>query len=244
MPIDNILLVHGAWHGGWCWDRVTPALQAVGCNVYAPTLPGLEGGTAAREVPSLTDHVDAIATEIDQIDGPVLLVGHSYGGMVVTGALDKRRDRVAGIVYFDAAVPADGRSFASHIPGLDAEAVSRRETAFRAMAGGGDWLPVPPFEVIGITDEADKTWMAPLLRPHPIRTWLDPLHRAPDALERVAKTYVLATNPATDIMGYPAHGRIAAAADDWTYRELAVGHEVMVHDPEGTARLIREAAGR
>jgi pimeloyl-ACP methyl ester carboxylesterase len=244
MRIDNIILVHGAWHGGWCWDRVAPTLEAAGCTVVAPTLPGLESGEGDGPAPSLDDHVAAVAAGIDQLAGPVLLVGHSYGGMVVTGALGQRRDRVRGIAYLDAAVPGDGQSFASHIPGIDAEAIGRREAAFRAMAGGGDWIAVPPFEVIGITDQQDKDWMKPRLRPHPLRTWLEPLHGSADALANVAKTYVLATNPPTDIMGYPIHGQIAAAADDWTYREIATGHEVMIHEPERTAAIILEASGR
>lgn len=244
MSTDNILLVHGAWHGGWCWDRVVPFLQAAGCTVSAPTLPGLSDDSISKAAPGLQDHIDAIVAEIDRIEGQVLLVGHSYGGMVITGALDRRPASIGGLVYFDAAVPSDGQSFASHIPGIDADAIARREIAFRSMAGGGDWIAVPPFEMIGISNEADRAWMAPQLMPHPLRTWLEPLHSSPDTLRNTPKTYVLATNPPTDIMGYPAHGRIAAASDDWTYREMATGHEVMIHDPEGTAQIILEASGR
>lgn len=242
MPADTIILVHGAWHGGWCWDRVRPALEAAGHTVIAPTLPGLEPKATGSEPPSLEDHVQSVVEAIHAADGRVLLVGHSYGGMVVTAAADRARDRIAGVVYLDAAVPANGRSFASHIPGIDAEAIARREGAFRHMAGGGDWLPAPAFDTIGISDETDKEWLGPLLVPHPVRTWLEPVSISEAGLEGVPRTYVLATDPPTTIMGYPLHGEVAKSAPGWTYREVATGHEMMVTEPDRTADVILEAA--
>jgi pimeloyl-ACP methyl ester carboxylesterase len=242
MTVDTILLVHGAWHGGWCWDRVTPFLLEAGYTVVAPTLPGLEEDAQERPAPGLADQVQAVVEEVERAAGPVLLVGHSYGGMVITGAAEGARQKIAGLVYFDAAVPRDGQSFASHIPGIDADTVARREMAFKAMAGGGDWLPAPPFPVLGIDRANDQSWLGPLLRPHPLRTWLEPLALPAAALDGLPKTYVLATDPPTDLMGYPLHGQMAQASPDWSFREMATGHMVMVHDPKRAAELILEAA--
>ena len=242
MPADTILLVHGAWHGGWCWDRVRPALEAAGFEVRTPTLPGLDADEQTGVAPSLQDHVQAVVGEAERSPGRVLLVGHSYGGMVVTGAAGRIGDRLAGVVYLDAAVPSDGQSFASHIPGIDAEAVGRREAAFRQMAGGTEWLPVPPFEMIGISDQEDRDWLGPRLRPHPLRTWLEAVQVPGGGLAGVPRTYVLATDPPTTLMGYPLHGQNAKASEGWVYREIATGHEMMVTEPERTAEVILEAA--
>lgn len=242
MPASTIVLVHGAWHGGWCWDRVVPTLEAAGFAVATPTLPGLEDDASQGSPPALEDHIEAVLEAVSAAKGNVLLVGHSYGGMVVTPAADRSRGKVAGLVYLDAAVPGNGQSFASHIPGIDAEAVARREAAFRHMAGGGDWLPAPAFETIGISDEADKAWLGPLLRPHPVRTWLEPATLSERGLDDVPRTYVLATDPPTTIMGYPAHGEIARSTSGWTYREIATGHEMMVTEPAQVADIIVEAA--
>jgi pimeloyl-ACP methyl ester carboxylesterase len=244
MDVDTILLVHGAWHGGWCWDRVLPTLSAKGFKVVAPTLPGLEPTGGHGQPPSLEDHVQCVVEEIDRAEGKVLLVGHSYGGMVITGAADRTRERIAGLVYLDAAVPSDGASFASHIPGIELDTVARRKAAFTAMAGGGDWIKVPSFDVLGIADEGDRAWVGPRLKPHPLRTWLEPLTLSKAGTRGIHKTYVLSISPPTVLMGYPLHGQAAKTAPEWSYREVATGHELMVLEPERTAELILEAAER
>ena len=241
MPADTIVLIHGAWHGGWCWDRVRPALETAGFAVHAPTLPGLATERWVGATPGLEDHIQAVVDTVEDSSGRVLLVGHSYGGMAVTGAAQRVADRISGLVYLDAAVPADGCSFASWIPGIDAETIGRRESAFRQMAPDDAWLPVPPFEMIGIHAQADKEWLAPRLRPHPLRTWLEPIHLS-HAAAPAPRTYVLATDPPTTLMGYPAQGALAQSSPDWTYREIATGHEMMVTEPDATAGMILEAA--
>ena len=242
MTARSIILVHGAWHGGWCWDRVAPLLREAGFEVLTPTLSGLEADATSTTPPSLEDHVRDVAAAVEQASGDVLLVGHSYGGMPITGAAARVRAKLAGLVYLDAAVPSDGQSFASHIPGIDDATVQRRVAAFTAMAGGGDWLPVPPFEMIGISAEADKAWLAPRLRPHPLRTWLEPVDLSGADLDGLSRTYVLATDPPTTLMGYPAHGARAAVLAGWSSAKIASGHELMVLAPRETADAILRAA--
>lgn len=242
MNANTVVLVHGAWHGGWCWDRVRPLLEASGLRVLTPTLPGLEKGASDGPAPGLEEHIAAITSEVERAEGAVLLVGHSYGGMVVTGAAARVAGRLTRLVYLDAAVPSDGQSFASHIPGIEPEAVARREAVFKHMAGGTDWIPAPAFEMIGISTQEDRDWLAPLLTPHPLRTWLEPVAVPADTLSNIPRTYVLATDPPTTLMGYPAHGERAKTTAGWTYREVATGHEMIVTAPERTAELIIEAA--
>jgi pimeloyl-ACP methyl ester carboxylesterase len=114
----NYILVHGGWHGGWCWDKVVPLLQAADHHVYTPTLSGL-GEQAALLTPEigLNTHIQDIVNVIETKDlQHVILVGHSYSGMVITGAADCVPARIAHLVYLDAVVPHDGQSLVDIAP--------------------------------------------------------------------------------------------------------------------------------
>lgn len=239
-----IVLVHGAWHGGWCWDKVRPLLEAAGHRVLTPTLSGLADGEPLRSpVPSLATHVADI---VDLVEAErlrdVVLVGHSYGGMVITGAADALRDRIRHLVYLDAAVPADGQTFASFVPGIAQEDVLRREAAFRSMAPDGSWLPPVPPGMVGVSEPEDVEWLNRRMRPHPLRTWLDPIALPHGGHSGLPKTYVMAANPPTTAMGYPRVAEIARRGGEWRCREIDCGHDMMVVDPEQTATFIAEAA--
>ena len=241
---SSIVLVHGAWHGGWCWDKVRPRLEAAGHRVLAPSLSWLGDREHLRHpVPSLGTHVTDIVNLVEAAELlDVVLVGHSYGGMVITGAADALRDRIRHLVYLDAAVPADGQTFASFVPGIAPEDVVRREAAFRSMAPDGSWLaPVPP-GMVGVSDPDDVLWLQRRLRPHPLRTWLDPVALPHGGHTGLPKTYVMAANPPTTAMGYPRVAEIARGGGEWTCREIDCGHDMMVVDPERTAAFIAEAA--
>ena len=159
----NYVLVHGAWHGAWCWNRVAPKLIEGGARVFLPTLRGI--GERAGDVtptPTLEDHIQDVLGMVARAaeNGRVVLVGHSYAGMLITAAGDRLGDALAHLVYLDAAVPSDGDDFASHIPGLAPEDVARRRAAFTGMAADGVWLAPPPAQMVGVTDPADSAWLA------------------------------------------------------------------------------------
>jgi pimeloyl-ACP methyl ester carboxylesterase len=137
------VLVHGAWNGGWCWDRVRPPLEAAGHRVFTPTLTGLGERAHLRDpLPTLETHVQDVMGLIEaEALEDVVLVGHSWGGMVTTAVADRTKPKLRRLVYLDAAVPADGCDFAAHIPGLDAESAERRRAAFRQLSPDGVWLP-------------------------------------------------------------------------------------------------------
>src|SRR5690348_230039 len=113
----TIVLVHGAWQGGWCWERVVPLLEKAGQEVRTPTLSGC-GERAGELSPQLTldDHIREIAELVDQVDGPVLLAGHSYSGMVVSAVADALPDRLSALVLLDSFYPRDGESALSLMP--------------------------------------------------------------------------------------------------------------------------------
>src|SRR5262245_40465445 len=106
------VLVHGGGHGGWCYQRVARLLRAGGHDVYTPTLTGL--GERSHLVGPNVDldlHIRDVCELLHYEDlRDVILVGHSYGGMVITGVADRAADRVARLVYLDAATPVNGQS--------------------------------------------------------------------------------------------------------------------------------------
>ncbi|MBR0694019.1 alpha/beta fold hydrolase [Bradyrhizobium lablabi] len=240
--MSPIVLVHGAWQGGWAWRLVKPLLVNIGRTVHAPTLTGLGERSGTADPPGLSEHIQDICRviEFEELEN-VVLVGHSYAGMVITGVADHLRDRIGHLVYLDAAVPADGDDFASAIPKLPQERAEARRQAFRSMAPDGDWLPPPQATLLGIRDPAIADWVERRSTPHPLRSWLEPLHFKNGGHSGISKTYVLATEPATEIMGYPAHAAVARQGGDWTYRDIRCGHQMQALRPDETARIIAEA---
>lgn len=237
------VLVHGAWHGGWCWSRVRPFLEAAGARVHVPTLTGLGERAHLREpIPSLETHIRDVAALIETEElTDLALVGHSYAGMVITAVADRLAPRVRSLVYLDAAVPRDGQDLASHAPGMTQAGIDRRRAAFRAMAGGGDWLPPPAAGIVGVTHPDDVAWLSRRMTPQPLRTFLDPVSLHGEATAGIPKTFIVATRPPTNMMGYPAQAEAARGRPGWTVREMACGHDMMIIDPAGTARMILEA---
>ena len=140
----TFVLVHGAWHGGWCWKRVTPLLRAAGHEVYAPTLTGLgeRAHLLSRDV-NLDTHIHDVVNLLDCEElTDVVLVGHSYAGIVIAGVATQRPGRVAHLVYLDAFVVRDGQSLEDlHTP----EAVAGRQA--RVLAEGEGWRLPPPATV-------------------------------------------------------------------------------------------------
>jgi len=238
------VLVHGAWHGGWCWNRVRPLLEQKGHRVFTPTLTGLGERAHLREpVPKLETHIlDVLGLLESEELNNVTLVGHSWGGMVVTAVADRAKQRIKRLVYLDAAVPGDGADFASHIPGIDSESAERRRAAFRQLSPDGIWVPVMGPEVVGVTVPDDADWFRRRSTPHPLGTWLEPVRFTNGGHGGIGQTYVLATKPLTTVMGYPAHGEVAKRGGEWTYREIATGHQMMVTEPARSAELLIEAA--
>jgi pimeloyl-ACP methyl ester carboxylesterase len=234
----TFVLVHGANLGGWCWHDVEVILRANGYQVFSPTLD-------LRLSASLRHHINAIKKLIiDNELTDVVLVGHSYGGMVITGVADFMRERIMRLVYLDAAVPSDGDDFASHIPGLSDVEAKRRREFYRSLSLDGIWLPPPPLQLVGITDAKCVAKINSLLLPQPLATWLEPIRLVNGGAEGLPKTYVLATEPPTEDMGYPKHGEVARQSQNWTYRQIATGHAMMLTAPTDTAVLLLEAVAQ
>jgi pimeloyl-ACP methyl ester carboxylesterase len=226
----TFVLVHGAWHGGWCWSRLTPLLRAKGHAVYAPTLTGL-GDRAHLHRPDtdLETHVQDVVAMMD-MEGlvDVTLVGHSYAGFVVTGVADRVAQRISRLVYLDAYVPEGGKSLADYITPNVREGFLKagEQNGFRSF----------PVEHFGVLKPEDQAWVGRRLVNQPYRTFVQPVTLR-NPLPKVPRSYIQCTQPA---MRGP-FGAIAGALRNnpaWKVHELKTGHDAMVTDPAGLARLL------
>ena len=165
----EIVLVHGAFHGGWCWRAVADRLAADGHRVFRPTLTGLgERAHLVTESVDLDTHIQDVINVVncEELDR-VVLVAHSYGGMPATGAADALAGRLAALVYLDAYTPADGDSAVSvrtAVPGF--LALSEPEDGFR--------VPPPPAGAFGL-DGALAAWAERRMTAQPLATMTQPI---------------------------------------------------------------------
>jgi pimeloyl-ACP methyl ester carboxylesterase len=232
MAIGTYVLVHGAWHGGWCWAKVARLLRDAGHEVYTPTLTGLgERAHLARPEIDLETHIQDVAAVLESEElRQVTLVGHSYGGMVVSGVAARTSGRIAQLMYLDAFVPEAGKSVLDYLGPERAQ--SMREVA---QSQGEGWR-VPPFtpERFGVTSQRDTEWLTKHLAPQPLRTFEQPL--AAVGGERLKRTYVYCSKPS---MG--AFDQVAERLRDdrkWSFHDVKTGHDAMVTAPGELARIL------
>jgi pimeloyl-ACP methyl ester carboxylesterase len=233
-----IVLVHGAWHGGWCYRRVADLLRVSGHRVHAPTLTGLgERSHLLTRSVDLSTHIADICNLIRWEDlGQIVLVGHSYGGMVVTGVADAMTDRISALVYLDAFLPTAGKSFHDILPAEVAHAQAQ-------SASASNGLSVPPIPAAAFNvNEADRSWVDSLCTPHPLATLTQPIELTGSHARIGTKSYALATkNPIPLFREFSRSMRNDRSCASY---ELPCGHDVMVDLPKETAAIIEEAVAR
>lgn len=229
----TLVLVHGAWHGGWCWARVAAILRGRGHRVSTPTLTGL--GERAH---LMSPDIDLALMTADLVNhlhfedlADVTLVGHSFAGNAITGAADQVPRRLARLVYLDAIVPESGRAPFDTLP---REVVAER-LRLAEKSSGGLSIPPPPAAAFGVTDPADAAWLDSRLTPHPLRSFTTAQTFAAPPGNGLPAEYVLCNDPAYG----PLEGsRARARALDWPIIELAAGHDAMVTAPVALADLL------
>ena len=234
----TFLLVHGAWHGGWCYRRVERLLHASGHTVFAPTLTGLgERSHLFRDDLDLEDHVTDVLQVIryEQLDD-IVLVGHSYGGMVVSVVADRVPDKIRALVYLDAFVPENGKCQMDYTP-VELNDMCRASAA--EHGGGVTPIPAEAFRV----NDADVAWVDRLCVNQPIGTFQQraSLSRGIDELAR-RKVYI----SASEFVDGPFGQFYARFADDpsWETYSVASGHDVMIDAPERLAEILEEVANQ
>jgi pimeloyl-ACP methyl ester carboxylesterase len=232
----QFVLVHGAWHGAWCWKRVVPLLRNAGHDVLAVTLTGLgdRAHLLTRDIRLATHVADVVnAIECEEL-ADTILVGHSYGGSVITGAADRlERDHPGALqqlVYVDGTMPRPGESWSSaHAP----EVVASRVAA--ATESGGLSLPAPDASAFGVGG-ADRDWVNRRLTPHPFAPYRDPLDYDIARVERLPRTFIDCTEPAFANIA-PMRRRVRAEPG-WKVIEIRTGHDAMISAPRELAEAL------
>jgi pimeloyl-ACP methyl ester carboxylesterase len=237
--VATYVLVHGGGHGGWCYQRVARILRASGHEVHTPTLTGV--GDRSHLVSPDVDldlHIrDVVALLTYEDLREVILVGHSYGGMVITGVADRSADRIGKLVYLDAANPVNGQSLVD----VTGELMSLARGMGRVV-DGVELVLFPDTEIVqlyGVTDADDIAWMADRLAPHPWRCFEQPLALKDEgALRAIPQFHIVcaSTIPTRDpelIERARAHGRL------WS---IDTGHDLMITEPQAVADALAEVA--
>jgi pimeloyl-ACP methyl ester carboxylesterase len=220
------VLVHGAWHGGWCWKKLTPLLQAEGHKVYTPTLTGL-GDRAHLLHPDidLDTHINDIVALIEFEDlNDVILVGHSYAGMVITGVAEQIPARLSTLVYLDAFLPEHGKSLTNYVPPPPAETPSAEPWRVKPFATA---------EGFGVTDPTDAAWANKRLRDQPVKTLIQPVQTTGKD-QNVTKVFIQLTETP-----WFAEAANRARKNRFTsYQLLTGGHNAMITKPRELAQIL------
>ena len=235
----TFVLVHGAWHGGWCWRDVARSLRAAGHTVFTPTQTGLG---ERRHLLSDAVDLDVFAQDVVNVLeaeelADVILVGHSFGGITITLVADGLAERLRHLVYLDATVVNGGQSVFSEYP-ADLVAV-RREMA--AASPGGLTIPTPAPAFFGVPDGPEADWVARRMTPHPIATYEQPLPLSNPAIGNgLSCTYIACVDPVyapLEVYRQRVKGFIADGLP-WSWREIATGHDAMVTAPDALTEIL------
>lgn len=234
--MSALVLIHGAWHGAWCWRRVLPGLRAAGHEAHAVTLTGVgERAHLLRPDLRLRDHIADVLGLIDaeELGDDLVLVGHSYGGLVMTGVADALLARgltPRHLVYVDAVTPHPGESWSSqHAP----ETVRARLEAAAQRPDGA--MPPPDAAVFGL-DGADRDWVNRRQTPQPAGVYQDRLDFDAARIATLPRTFIDCTAPALPTIAVMRER--VRREPGWQVVELATGHDPMISAPEALVTLL------
>jgi pimeloyl-ACP methyl ester carboxylesterase len=235
----SYVLVHGGGHGGWCYQQVARRLRARGHEVYTPTLTGLgEREHLLSPAVDLDMHITDVVKVLQYEDlRQVILVGHSYGGMVITGVADRASDRIGHLVFLDAATPENGQSLLDLAGPLMLAARADGQTV-----NGIELVLYPgkdPMHYYGVTDPQLIAWMKPKLTPHPWKCFEQKLRLLNEAaMHRIPQSHIVcsSTLPFRDVASLKA-------SSDGRVWDVDTGHDLMVTEPEAVAGHLLRLAG-
>ena len=232
------VLVHGGGHGGWCFQPLARVLRDSGHEVYAPTLTGLgERAHLFRAGVDLDCHVNDIVALLyyEDLRGAIL-VGHSYGGMVITGAADHAPDRVGHLVYLDAMAPKDGQSLVDVAGPFMAAARSDSR-----IIDGVEMCLFPSEDTLpfyGVIDPSTLDWMRERLTPHPWKCFEQPLRLTNQAaLQSIPQSHICTTT-------FMSLRNVDSLRAKWDGRvwDIDTGHDLMITEPHKVAELLESVA--
>lgn len=224
----TFVLVHGAWYGGWCWEKVAHGLRAQGHTVSTPTCPGVgeQAHLLSKDI-SLTTFITSVTNHIVyQNMSDVVLVGSGFGGVVISGVADRIAQRLNSLVYVDAMVLDNGMSVFEGQPA----AVTRKRMEQVERFGRGIAIPVPPPASYGVKDQATLAWLASRLTPQPVGTYQEKLLLNNPLGNGIRRIYV-------DCIASPFEPLVEVKQSlkrqaGWKWVELATHHDPMITEPQ------------
>ena len=239
--MTTYVLVHGAWHGGWCWNKTAPLLRAAGAEVFAPTLTGLGERAHLNDRLNPADitldvHIQDIVQlmQYERLED-VVLVGHAYAGMVITGVAEVCPERISHMVYVNGVMPADGESMADQL-------IPIRGEEFAAwvrdqIENGKGFLPAPASEEEvgrrwGITDPADLAWVGANVTPQPAASIATQVHMGNPQAVRIPKNFVGGGESGFDSVAERARQA------GWGVYPVASGHDTMITHAEELTQIL------
>jgi pimeloyl-ACP methyl ester carboxylesterase len=241
MNRPTAVLVHGGFHGGWCWRKVTASLVAAGWNVYTPTLTGVgERAHLATPGVGLETHITDVTglIECEELHD-IVLCGHSAGGMVVSAVADRLAHRILHVIYLDSVVPHSGESF---FDALGEDSGMPQVLRDQAVEGAG-WLvsPSPLFTAasFGVLDATDAAWVNRRLTCHPLAAFADRVTLT-DAIDLLPKTYVRATR--LPIAALDQRASSLEGQRRWEVERWDGGHDLMITDAGRVLELMQRVA--
>lgn len=217
----NFVIVHGGWAGGWAWQRVVDRLHDLGHRAFAPTLTGLgERSHLAGAGVDMQTHIADIVNEIVWKDlTNVVLVGHSYGGMVTTGVIERVPERIASVVFVEPFIPGDNQSFSDLVPDWELD---------------GELTDAPPTSPGDYLSEADRLWVDAKATPQPTAT-LTQRQKVTGAYRNVPKkTFVQATN--WDM--FAGMAETYEQEPGWRVHRIASGHDIAIDAPDELVKVL------
>jgi pimeloyl-ACP methyl ester carboxylesterase len=228
------VVAHGAWSAGWAWKKMHPLLRGRGHVLWTPSYTGLgERAHLAGPDVTLDTHITDVVAMLEVEDlSNVILIGHSYGGMVATGVADRARDRVAKLVYLDAFAPRDGESVLDILPDTTRE---QRKTAATDNSKGAR---IPPGPMPADTSEADRVWCTPRRVPHPMKAFEQKIRL--NAEPAMPRYYIYCTKTPPDDRFRRFYDR--ARTEGWDSFTIDASHNPHITTPNELADILEKIA--
>ncbi len=234
----TFVLVHGAWHGGWCWAAVAELLRGRGHRVTTPTQTGLgeRRHLLSRDITLETFGEDVVNHLAYEDLSDAVLVGHSFGGSAISIAAERARERVARLIYLDSVVLEAGeRAYDLFDP-----EVMKSRAALAESFDGGVSIPPPKPEAFGLSDPAQLAWLAERMTPHPYSTYTSPIPLEGPPGGDLPKTFVRCEGPHFHPLDW---AETRSRGYGWPIETIGGGHDCMVSRPAETADLLERLAG-
>ena len=230
----TFLVAHGAWSAGWAWKKMRPRLRERGHELWTPTYTGVgERVHLASSDVKLDTHIEDVLKVLEFEDlRDVVLIGHSYGGMVATGVADRMPERLSQLVYLDAFVPRHGQSL------FDLQVPENRVRMREAAEKTGDAMRIPPNPMPPDTSPADLAWANPRRVMQPIATFEQPI-RLTGAVEQLRRTYIYCTHPGPGDV-FRQFAERARTETGWGYRVIDASHNPHITVPDVLTAMLHE----